>query len=73
LETFASGISSLGGDHLDEPKAARVTRVRISHDIALLDLSIFLEETCHVNLTETWVNAGDEEVGSRVGSEIVGL
>src|SRR5262249_45680642 len=73
LETFTSGISSLGGDHLDEPKATRVTRGAVGPDVALLDLSIFLEKTSHVNFSETRVNAGDEEVGSRVGSEIVGL
>jgi hypothetical protein len=73
LETFTSGISSIGGDHLNEPKATRVTRVRIAHDVTLLNLSIFLEKTSHVNFGETRVNAGDEEVGSRIGSEIIGL
>ena len=73
METFTSSISSLGGDHLDEPKATRVTRVRIAHDVALLDLSIFFEKTSYVNLSETRVDASDEEVGSRVGTEIVGF
>jgi hypothetical protein len=47
--------------------------VRIAHDVALLDLSIFFEKTSYVNLSEARVDASDEEVGSRVGTEIVGF
>jgi hypothetical protein len=66
LETLLGGISLVGGDHLDEPEAARLLRVRVAHDVTLLDLAILLEETRHLFLGERWVDAGDEEVGTRI-------
>lgn len=38
----------------------------IAHDVALLDLSILLKEAGDLFLAESWMNAGDEEVGSSV-------
>jgi hypothetical protein len=72
LKTLLGGVSLVRGDHLDEAEAARLFGVRITHDVALLDLAILLKQTCHLLLGETRVNAGHEEVGAWVtGTRIV--
>lgn len=43
----------------------------VTHDVALLDLSILLEQTGDFILAQAWVDAGDEEVGARVSGLVV--
>jgi hypothetical protein len=62
LKAFLGRISLVGCDHLDESKAARLLGVRITHDVALLDLAVLFEETCDLFLGERGVDASDEEV-----------
>jgi hypothetical protein len=71
LKSLLCGISLLSGDHLDETKAARLLSMGVKHDLALLDITVFLEETSDFLFREARVNTGDEEVGSRVDRTII--
>jgi hypothetical protein len=71
LETLLGGISLLSSDHLDEAKATRLLGVGIKHDLALLDITVFLKETSDLLLRETRMDTSDEEVGSRVDCTII--
>jgi hypothetical protein len=70
LKSFLGGISLVRGDHLDESEAARVLGMGIAHDVALLDLTVLLEETRDLFLRERGVDARDEEVGARVDAVV---
>jgi hypothetical protein len=71
LKTILGGISLLSGHHLDEAKATRLLGVGIKHDLALLDITVFLEETGDLLLGKARVNTGDEEVGAWVDCAII--
>jgi len=71
LKSFLGGISLLGSDHLDETKTTRLLSVGIKHDLALLNITIFLEETGNFCLGETRMNAGNEQVGTWVDCAII--
>jgi fatty acid desaturase len=43
----------------------------VKHDLALLNLTVLLEETSHLSLRQTWVDAGDEQVRAWVNSAII--
>jgi hypothetical protein len=43
----------------------------VKHDLALLDITVFLEETGDFLFGEARVNTGDEEIGSRVDRTII--
>jgi len=43
----------------------------IKHDLALLDITVFLEESGNLLLRETWMDAGDEQVGPWVDCAII--
>ena len=74
LETLLGGVSLVRGDHLDEAEASRLFGVRVTHNVALLDLAILIEQTCDLLLGEARVNAGHEKVGTWVaGTRIVGV
>jgi hypothetical protein len=45
--------------------------VRVKHDLALLNLTILLEEASNFSLRETRVDASDEKVRTRVDSTII--
>jgi hypothetical protein len=62
LKAFLGSVGLLSGDHLDETKPARLLGMRIKHDLALLYITIFLEETGDFGLRETRMDASDEEV-----------
>jgi hypothetical protein len=66
LKAFLGRVSLVGGDHLDESEAARLLGVRIAHDVALLNLAVLLKKTRHLFLSKRRVDAGDEQVGTRV-------
>lgn len=70
LQTILGSISLIGGDHLHEAEASRLLGVRVLHDLAFLNLSIFLEEAGHFGLGEPGMNTGDEEVGTRVNGSV---
>lgn len=42
----------------------------VLHDLAFLDLAVFLEKAGDFGLREAGVNSGDEEVGTRVNGTI---
>lgn len=71
LETLLGSVGLVRGNHLDEAEAARLLRVRVAHDVALLNLTILLEQTCNLLLGQTGVDTGDEEIGARVAAAIV--
>ena len=71
LQGLLGRISLIGSDHLDKPEATRFLGVRVKHDGAVLDLSIFLKQAGNFLLGETRVNAGDEEIRSGVAGRII--
>jgi hypothetical protein len=71
LKALLCGISLLSGDHLDETKATRLLSMGVQHDLALLDITVFLEQTGNFLFGEARVNTSDKEVGSRVDGTIV--
>lgn len=71
LKTVLGSISLLSGHHLDEAKATRLLGVGIKHDLALLDITVFLEETSDLLLGQARVDTGDEEVGAWVDCTII--
>lgn len=68
LQTLLGGICLLSGDHLYEAKATRLLGVGVAHDVALLDFTVLLEQTCDLLLAQGGVDAGDEEVGALVAA-----
>jgi len=64
-------IGHFGSDHLDEAETTRLARVRVLHDLALLHLTVLLEQASNLGLLQTRVDARDEEVRARVVSTIV--
>jgi hypothetical protein len=71
LKSLLCGISLLSGDHLDETKATRLLGMGVKHDLALLDITVFLEETGDFLFGEARVNTSDEKVGSMVDRTII--
>jgi hypothetical protein len=71
LKTILGGIGLLGGHHLDEAKATRLLSVGIKHDLALLNITVFLEETGNLLLGKARVDTGDEEVGAWVDCTVI--
>jgi hypothetical protein len=45
--------------------------VGVLHDLALLDLAVFLKEAGDLGLLQARVDAGDEEVGTGVGGTVL--
>jgi hypothetical protein len=66
LKGIASGVGLVRSHHLDESEAARVARVRIAHNLALLYVSILFKHGGYVSFGQTRVDAGDEKVGAGV-------
>ena len=71
LETFLGSIGLLSSNHLDETETTGFFGVWVKHDLALLNITILLEETSDLLLGKTWVDAGNENVGTRVNSTVV--
>jgi len=71
LKALLGGISLISSNHLDETEATRLLCMRIQHDLALLDITILLEETGYLQLGETRMDTGDEEVRTRVDGAII--
>jgi hypothetical protein len=71
LKTFLGSVGLLSSDHLHETEATGLLGMGIKHDLALLDIAIFLKETSDLSLGETRVNTGDEQVGAWVNSAII--
>ena len=60
------GVRILGSDHLDETEATALTGVWVTHDVALLDSAVLLEENGDLFLGQARVDTSDEEVGTLV-------
>lgn len=71
LQGILCGIGILRSDHLDEAEATALAGMWVTHYVALLDLSVLLEEAGDLLFGEAWVDAGDEEVGSGVDRFVV--
>jgi hypothetical protein len=71
LQSFLGGIGLLWSDHLNEAKTARLLCVRITHDVALLDFTILLEEASDFFLAEAGMNPSHEQVGARVACTVI--
>lgn len=71
LEALLGSVSLVRGDHLDEAEAARLLRVRVTHDVALLHLAILLEQALDLLLAEARVDASYEEIGAWVAAVVV--
>jgi hypothetical protein len=72
LQTFFGSIRLFSSNHLHESKATRLLAVRVKHDLALLDIAIFFEETSDFDLRETRMDTSDEQVGTRIDCTIIG-
>jgi hypothetical protein len=72
LKTFLGSIGLFSSNHLYESKATRLFAVRIKHDLALFNITIFFEETSDFDLRETRMNTSDEEVGTWIDCAIIG-
>jgi hypothetical protein len=59
------------GYHLNKAEATGLLGVRVSHNLALFDITIFLKHLGHLGLGELGVDASDEKVRSGVDSAIV--
>lgn len=64
-------IRILGTDHLDESEATALAGVWVTHNVALLDSAVLLEEDGDLFLGQARVDTSDEEVGALV--DIAGL
>lgn len=71
LEAFPGGLSLFGGDHFDESKSTRLLGVRVSHDLALLNLTILFKHLGDLSLRQTRMDTSDKEVGAGVNGTIV--
>ena len=71
LEAFFGSVSLVGGDHFDEAKATRLLGMRITHDLALLNLAVFFKKPSYLGLGEAGVDARDEEVGAGVDGTVI--
>jgi hypothetical protein len=71
LKTILGSIGLLSGHHLDEAKATRLLGMGVKHDLALLDVTVFLEETSDLLLRKARVDTSDEEVGAWVDCTII--
>lgn len=70
LETFLRCISLVGSDHFDKPKATGLFSMRIVHDRAVFNVSVFLEQTRNVGFRESWRNASDKQIRSSIDSTL---
>lgn len=71
LQTLLCGVGLLAGHHVDEAEAARFTRVRIAHDVALLNLSVLFEQTCDIGFAQTRMDTSDKEVGALIAGRFL--
>ena len=71
LKSLLCGISLISSDHLDETEATRLLGMGIKHNLALLDVAVFLEETGDFLFGKARVNTSDEEVGARVDGTVI--
>jgi hypothetical protein len=71
LETFPGSLSLFRGYHLNKAEATGLLGVRVSHNLALFDITILLKHLGHLGLGELGVDASDEKVRSGVDSAIV--
>jgi hypothetical protein len=71
LKTILGRISLLSSDHLNEAEATRLLGVGVKHDLALLDITVFLKETSDLLLRKARVNARDEEVGAWIDCTVI--
>lgn len=71
LQTLLGSISLIRGNHFDETKATRFTGVRVTHDLALLNITILLKETRNLFFEKTWVDTSNEKVRAWVDCTII--
>lgn len=71
LEALLRSVGLVRSDHLDEAKAARLFRVRITHDVALLHLTVLLKQAGDLFLGQAGVDASHEEIGAGIAAIVV--
>jgi hypothetical protein len=71
LKTLLGGISLISSDHLYETETTRLLGMGVKHDLALLNITVFLEETSNLLLRQTRMDTGDEQVGTWVDGAII--
>lgn len=71
LKTLFGSIGHIRSHHLDESEATGFLAVGIAHNLALLDLTVLLEEARNLSLGQLRVDTSDEKVGSRVDGTII--
>lgn len=73
LKSILCGIGLFCGHHLHESEATALAGVWVSHDVALLHYAVRLEEAGDLVLRQTWMDAGDEEIGAGIGGIIAAV
>ena len=71
LKSVLSCIRLFRSHHLHESEATALTSMWITHNVALLDHAVLLEQARDLIFRQTWVNTSDEEVGTRVVRAVV--
>jgi hypothetical protein len=71
LKTFLSSVGLFSSNHLHKAEATGLLGMGIEHDLALLDIAVFREETGNLGLGETRMDTSDEEVGAWVDSTVI--
>lgn len=71
LETILGGVSLVRGHHLDESEASGLLGMRVSHDLALVDLSVLLEDSRNFSFRQFGVDTSHKQVGARVDRLVV--
>jgi hypothetical protein len=71
LEAFPGSLSLFRGNHFNESESTRFLGVRVSHDLAFLNLTILFKHLGDLSLRQTRMDTSDEEVGAGVNGTIV--
>ena len=72
LQSVLGRVRLFRRHHLHEPETTTLASVWVSHDVALLNRAIGLEELGHIFFGEAWVDACDEEVRAGIRCVLVG-
>lgn len=67
MQALLGGFGLLRGGHAHKPKTTRAFGYTVTHDPAVLNLTILLEHFAHVDFREVRMNATNKKVGAGAG------
>lgn len=71
LKALLSSLSLFGSDHLNEAKSTGLLGVRVTHDLALLNVAILLKHLGNLGFGQARMDASDKEVGAWVDGPVI--